>query len=209
MISYLKGFISHKSDKYIILDVYRVGYKINMTKKSLNNILDNDIVVVYNEDGPIEKLKKVYIEEIIKENEYTLYGFVDIEERDMFKLLMKVNGIGPNTTITILSNIDYNELRLAIYNNDIEKIKGVKGIGENSAQKIIMTLKSKIKLSDEEKSKVSIKSDNKFETDCINALLKLGYNITEAKKKIQVVLKENPLCNSIEEIVKLSFKKII
>ena len=142
MIAYLKGELVVKSEEYIIIEVQGIGYKVFMSKKSIDELQENRQVRVY-----------TYLK--VREDDISLFGFNTNEELRMFELLLSVSGIGAKSAITILSNISPSSFALAVISNDVNTLKKLPGIGIKSAQRVILELKDKLKTED---------SISKFET---------------------------------------------
>lgn len=167
MIAYLKGNLAIKSEEYIILEVQGIGYKIYMSKTSIDELKD-------------EKEVKVYTYLKVREDDISLFGFNTNEELHMFELLISVGGIGAKSAITILSNITPSKFALAVITNDVNTLKKLQGIGPKTAQRIILELKDKIKteeamdLSDNKEISEQIQQEENAE-ELIQALQVLGY----------------------------------
>ena len=132
MIAYLKGELVVKSEEYIIIEVQGIGYKVFMSKKSIDELQENRQVRVY-----------TYLK--VREDDISLFGFNTNEELHMFELLISVGGIGAKSAITILSNITPSRFALAVITNEVNTLKKLPGIGPKTAQRIILELKDKIK----------------------------------------------------------------
>lgn len=131
MISYIKGSVNLIDEGYIILECSGIGYKISMPASSLYKIVQGSEVCVY-----------TYMS--VKDDGISLFGFITAAEREMFELLLTVSGIGPKGALGILSSISADELKMAIAAEDSKLIAGAKGIGNKTAQKIVLELKGKI-----------------------------------------------------------------
>ena len=183
MIAYLKGNIMTKSEEYIILEVQGIGYKVYMSKKSIDEL---------DEEGQV----KVYTYLKLREDDISLFGFNSNEELHMFELLISVGGIGAKSAIAILSNITPSRFALAVITNDVNSLKKLPGIGAKTAQRIILELKDKIKTEEAIDTNV-----NKFEQDTIQkeedieeliqALQVLGYRRYEINKVLPKVKSES------------------
>ena len=132
MFAYLKGNIQFKSEEYVVMEVNGIGYKIFMSKKSIDELEEDREVKVY-----------TYLK--VREDDVSLFGFKTNEELHMFELLISVGGIGAKSAITILSNITPSRFALAVITNDVNSLKKLQGIGLKTAQRIILELKDKIK----------------------------------------------------------------
>ena len=182
MIAYLKGNLMTKSEEYIILEVQGIGYKVYMSKTSIDELDESNQVKVY-----------TYLK--IREDDISLFGFNTNEELHMFELLISVGGIGAKSAITILSNITPSRFALAVITNDVNSLKKLPGIGAKTAQRIILELKDKIKTEEAiDLDSNRIKQDNiKKEEDLeelIQALQVLGYRRYEINKVLPKVKSE-------------------
>ena len=183
MIAYLKGNLMTKSEEYIILEVQGIGYKVYMSKKSIDELAEEGQVKVY-----------TYLK--LREDDISLFGFSTNEELHMFELLISVGGIGAKSAITILSNVTPSRFALAVITNDVNSLKKLPGIGAKTAQRIILELKDKIKTEEAIDTNV-----NKFEQDTIQkeedieeliqALQVLGYRRYEINKVLPKVKSES------------------
>ena len=199
MISSLKGKLISAGRNEIILNVNGVGYSVFVSKKIMENLcpLNEDFSVITHLD--------------VKENSLMLYGFKDEKEREIFKLLITVNGISAKTAHKILSYAGFEDIvGLITHQSDFIKIK-IPGIGPKKLDLISMTLKDRVfKITEESiaSAKTSVGSSDVFakeqsRLDALNALMNLGYARNEAEKLIREVLKENPDKDlTTEELVK-------
>lgn len=193
MINYIKGEITDKSPTYVVLDVNGIGYFINI---SLNTF------------SKISELNKVhlYIHEIIREDAYELFGFTTIREREVFRHLISVSGIGANTARMILSSLSVEELEQVIIGGNVEALKSVKGIGLKTAQRVIIDLKDKIGKS-ENSTEIFAPRDNTIRVEALSALVMLGFSRNTSEKAIAKVLKTSGDC-AVEDIIKLALKQL-
>ncbi len=194
MIAYIKGKLEVKTKDYIIIDVNGIGYKIFMSDTSINEL----------DKG---KEVKIYTYMRVREDDISLYGFLNNEELVTFELLISVGGIGAKSAISILSNITPSKFALAVITNDINTLKKLPGIGAKTAQRIILELKDKMKTdnaieTEDTTIKTAIKLDNKA-NDAIEALCVLGYT----RKDVETVLgKIDTQTLTVEEIIKQCLK---
>ena len=194
MIAYIKGKLEVKTKDYIIIDVNGIGYKIFMSDTSINEL----------DKG---KEVKIYTYMRVREDDISLYGFLNNEELVTFELLISVGGIGAKSAISILSNITPSKFALAVITNDINTLKKLPGIGAKTAQRIILELKDKMKTdnaieTEDTTIKTAIKLDNKA-NDAIEALCVLGYT----RKDVETVLgKIDTQSLTVEEIIKQGLK---
>ncbi len=195
MISYIKGKLEIKAKDYIVVDVGGIGYKIFMSETAINEL----------EKG---KEVKVYTYMRVREDDISLYGFLNNEELVTFELLISVGGVGAKSAITILSNITPSKFALAVITNDVNTLKKLPGIGAKTAARIILELKDKMKTeqsieSDKnEEIKEAIVLDNKA-NDAVEALCVLGYT----KKDVEnVIAKIDTSKLTVEEIIRQGLK---
>lgn len=187
MIAYLRGSLELKSEEYIIIEVQGIGYKVYMSKKSIDSLPDEGTVRVY-----------TYLK--VREDDVSLFGFCTNEELHMFELLISVGGIGAKSAINILSSITPSRFALAVITNDVNSLKKLQGIGPKTAQRIILELKDKIKteeaISAREEQDSSM--DDEEKEDVIQALQVLGYRRYEINKVLAKV-KSSTLEDKIKE----------
>lgn len=166
MISYLSGKIILKKDKFIVLDVNGVGYKVFLSKKTFSKIP---------ETGGLE----VFCFLDVKETSLNLYGFLDAEELEFFKVLDSIRGVGPKAALEISSLGSLEKIKQRILSHDEKIFEGISGIGRKKSMTIILELSGKIKNLSEEKS---LKADNSED-----ALVNLGFSRQKAKEALKKV----------------------
>jgi Holliday junction DNA helicase RuvA len=164
MIGSIKGKITLKKDKFLIVEASGVGYKINIFPDKLSKNIDDDI--------------SLWIHTHIREDAFDLYGFFDYKELEFFEMLINVSGIGPKGALTILGIASIETLKRAVSTGDISYLTKISGIGKKTAEKIIIELRDKI---GEEKSDISLKG----ELDVLEALKSLGYSQNEAREALK------------------------
>lgn len=193
MYDYIKGTVSELTPTEIVLENAGIGYKILISLHSFENLR-----------GQTDA--KIYIYHLIREDEETLYGFFDKEERRIFTLLISVSGIGPNTARMMLSSLSPDEISKAIIGGDVNKIKSIKGIGLKTAQRAIIELKDKIsKGSADIDLSLSSASSNTYKGEAASALILLGFNKNAVEKVLDNILSKEPSL-SLEEIIKKALK---
>jgi len=195
MITFLKGNIVELSPTHAIIDCGGIGYYLNISLHTFSKF---------------EHLKSsmchFYTYLAIKEDSHTLYGFFDKEERQCFTLLLSVSGVGASTARMILSSLNPENLQQVITSEDVNTLKGIKGIGLKSAQRIIIDLKDKISFNVSSKSDLQVGSKNVKQAS-IYALDKLGFSIKKTNVIIDQIIRENPN-SSVEEVIKLALKNL-
>ena len=195
MISYIKGKLEIKSKDYIVVDVGGIGYKIFMSETAINE-LEKETEV------------KVFTYMRVREDDISLYGFLNNEELVTFELLISVGGVGAKSAISILSNITPSKFALAVITNDVNTLKKLPGIGAKTAARIILELKDKMKTEQSieenknEEIKEAIVLDNKA-NDAVEALCVLGYTRKDVEKVLSNI-DTNKL--TVEEIIKQGLK---
>ena len=177
MYEYISGKISELTPTYAVVEANSVGYMVHITLNSYSAL-----------EGKADA--KLYIEEIIREDAFILYGFSDTAERVLFRQLMSVSGVGANTASVILSSFSVPELQTVIANGDVNSIKKVKGIGLKTAQRLIIDLKDKVVPSTDTLQFASSRSEDRNEA--ITALSMLGYTAADSAALIDKVLAAQP-----------------
>lgn len=145
-------------------------------------------------------------EEIIREDTHTIFGFATKEEREMFRLLISVSGIGPNTARMMLSSLTTPDIRRAIQTDNVNVLKSVKGVGIKTAQRVIIDLRDKI-VKTEDVGGILPVPGNTSKDEALSALVMLGFGRIESVKVLDLILREHP-SNGAEELVKLALKKL-
>lgn len=194
MLAYIKGSLEIKNNDYVVIDVGGLGYKVNMSKKALNNV------------GNIGDIIKVYTYYRVREDDISIFGFNTNEELRMFELLLSVSGVGAKVALTILSNIEITEFALAVITDDVNKIVKIPGIGKKSAQRIILELKDKLKAQElaeaeeqGETKEYKQEENNEAQEEAIAALQILGYTKKDIEKAFTKLANKNV---SVEELIK-------
>ena len=176
MFAYIKGTLEEKGNGYVIVEAGGIGYKIFMSNNSIGIL------------GESKQMVKVHTYYYVREDNVSLYGFTTKEELSMFELLLSVSGIGAKSAITMLSNIEPSEFALAVITNDIKKLTKIPGVGNKSAQRIVLELKDKLKADNElAKSEEIVSQIQKEDSldDATSALQILGYNRRDIEEAYQ------------------------
>lgn len=205
MIGYIKGKISVKTPTYIYVEASGVGYHLNISLNTYSQL-----------DGKSEALMYTHLQ--VREDDMSLYGFAEEEERLLFTQLISVSGIGCNIARVILSYMTVEEARRAIINEDEFSISKVKGIGPKTAKRVIIELKDKIiKTSGLEPIKVNSgssetpsnpSSQNNIREEAMAALMALGFPKAGLDKNINTAFTKNPDINSVEDLIKQVLKQM-
>lgn len=186
MISYLEGKIIFKTEKYAIIDVSGVGYKVFMSKDNAATLFDNEVVKVFT---------YLYMRE---SKALELYGFVSAKELSFFELLLEVHGVGPKSALSILGEASVDDLERAIASGDEKYLTRVGGIGKKKALKILLELKEKY-----EGLSLVMGESSASAADVLDVLKKLGYSDREAREALRQVPSD---VENIEEKVKAALK---
>lgn len=201
MYAYLKGTIEEITEDNLVLEVNQVGYNIKISARTVNAL------------GGIGSFVKIYTYTLVREDSFSLYGFLTKDDLEIFKRLITVNGIGPKGGLAILSVMSADELRFAILAGDAKAISKAPGVGAKTAERVILDLKDKISVEDALSPKESISAAALSGTDmgnqkneAVEALVALGYSASDALRAVkQVDVTEN---TGVEEILKAALKYI-
>ena len=195
MIDYIKGNLVEMTPTDMVLECYGIGYKILISLQTYEAL-----------NGKTDTL--AYIHHYIREDEELYYGFATKDERELFRLLIGVSGIGASTARMMLSSLTSDEIRNAILAEDINKIKSIKGIGLKSAQRLILELKDKVVKGGGKDSTTLFQTGNsEVAEEAVTALVMLGFTKANVTKAVSAILKESPTA-SLEEIIKLALKRL-
>ena len=193
MITHLKGKLVEKSPTNVVVEVDGIGYWVNISLTTFSQIPDNENI-------------KLYTHLQIKEDSHSLYGFYSKKEREIFRLLISVSGVGTSTARTMLSSLDPQQVVEAISSNNVSIVQSVKGIGSKTAQRLIIELRDKIlKIYDLDETYVN--SNNTTREEALSALEVLGINKKSSERLVDNIIKENQDI-SVEEIIKETLKNI-
>ncbi len=193
MITHLKGKLIEKNPTNVVIECSGVGYFLNISLHTFSKIGDEENIQLF-----------THLQ--IKEDSHTLFGFAEKSEREIFRLLLSVSGIGSSTARTMLSSLSPGHVRDAIANADVASIQAIKGIGAKTAQRVILDLRDKI-LKVYDIDEVSTDSNNTNKDEALSALEVLGFVRKHAEKAVDKVLIHDPSL-SVEDIIKLSLKNL-
>lgn len=193
MIAHLQGKLVEKSPTQVVIDCGGVGYHVNISLHTYSLLPTTDFI-------------KLFTHLQIKEDAHTLFGFMEKSEREIFKLLLSVSGIGANIARTMLSSLNPKQITNAIASGDVVTIQSIKGIGSKTAQRVILDLKEKIlKLYDLDE--VSVSQSNTNRDEALSALEVLGFVRKTSEKIVEKIIKEDP-DGSVESIIKKALKNL-
>jgi len=194
MIAFIEGEIAEINPAYVIINCNGVGYMLQISLNTFSAIQN-------------KKQVRLHSEFIVREDAQTLYGFITDDERTMFRHLISVNGVGPNTARMILSSMTVDELSLSIVSNDVAALQLVKGIGAKSAQRIVLDLKDKLEKQGVVAAENITPANNTIRQEALSALVMLGYNKIAAQKTLNQIIKNNPNASaSVEQLIKEALK---
>jgi Holliday junction DNA helicase RuvA len=190
MIAFIQGSIFSLDPSLVVVQCQGIGYQVKISLQTYSTLKDKKDVFLH-----------TYLQ--IKEDAHILYGFAEPEEKQMFEWLLGVTGIGGGTALTILSGLGTTELVDVIANQKLAVLKGIKGIGEKTAARILLELKDKVK--NTQSQQTSIHANSTVKNDTLSALIALGFKKQEVEKKIDDLLKLNPQC-TVEELIRQVLK---
>ena len=199
MIEYIKGELTELSPALATIEAAGVGYRLSISLNTFSAIQG-------------KKEVRLYVYEAIREDAYQLYGFYNKKEREMFELLISVSGVGTNTARMMLSSMSVSELCAAISTGNERVIKGIKGIGKMTAQRVIVDLRDKIValgIADEIPAGGMVQApvNNAVKDEAVSALTMLGFAPAPSQKVVVQILQEQPDL-PVEQVVKLALKQI-
>ncbi len=195
MFEYINGILSELNPAYAVIEAGGVGYKLEITLQTYTSVQRN-----------LNSVVKLYTEPIIKEDSHQLYGFAAKPERELFRALISVSGVGANTARMILSSLSPGEIQNAILNDDVSLLKSVKGIGLKTAQRLVLELKDKLSKLDLQVGDISgVRSPIK--DDALFALESLGFVRKAILKTVDKIVLQNPDI-SVEEVIKRALKEL-
>lgn len=191
MYEYIKGTINHLTPASVVIETGGVGYYFHISLHSYSQLFQ-------------QKEAKVYAHLAVREDAHVLYGFASPSEREVFRLLISVSGVGPNTARMMLSSLPPDEVKRAIAQEDLNTLKTIKGIGIKSAQRIIIDLKDKIELQTEDQQMIS-PVYNTLKNEALSALEVLGFVRKNAEKAIDKLIVAEPQL-TVEALIKKALK---
>lgn len=196
MYDYIEGKIAETTPTYAVIEAGGIGYYLQISLKTYTDLEHHDTA-------------RVYTHFAVREDAQILYGFSTREEREIFRLLISVSGVGGNTARMILSTYEPAELSRIISTENAGMLKSVKGLGLKTAQKIILELKDKTAVfaSTLQADTASSAANQEVYAEAVAALGMLGFNKSASEKAVQSILKDNPTI-SVEETIRLSLKRL-
>ncbi|NNC95881.1 MAG: Holliday junction branch migration protein RuvA [Chitinophagales bacterium] len=200
MLSYIKGNITFKSPAFVILELGGIGYEVQISLHTYSQIQSKENCKLFTYMNVKSEGQSV--------SAFELYGFADSGEREVFKHLISVSGIGANTARMMLSSMSPSDVRQAIVDENVAVIQSIKGIGPKTAKRLILELKEKL-FKTQTSEIISSSSHNTTKDEALSALVSLGINKSKAEKAVFSALKtktSEPM--SVEALIKESLKNI-
>ncbi|VFB16316.1 Holliday junction ATP-dependent DNA helicase RuvA [Urinicoccus massiliensis] len=181
MIDYIKGSIYQITNDAVVIDKGGIGIKILMPSTSLKKLSEGQETTIYTDL-------------VVREDDISLYGFIDLHERQMYQLLITVSGIGPKVAMNILGGMNSSLLQKSILLEDLSILTQAPGVGKKTAQRIVVELKDKLsKMDSFVPSDVEVQQIHSLDNPALEALIQLGYQEKEANKMLQGIDKDQPI----------------
>ena len=191
MIDYISGRIAELTPAFVIVDNGGIGYFASISLSTYTRL-----------EGRADC--RLLVHEVIREDSHQLFGFSDKDERDMFRLLITVSGVGANTARMMLSSLTHDELEKAILGSDVNTLKGIKGIGLKTAQRIIVDLKDKIG-KHTGTGEIFAFTDNTRREEALSALVMLGFGKSAVLKALDGIIRQEKNL-TVEDLIKRALK---
>lgn len=193
MYEFIRGIFIERNPAHLVIEAGGVGYFVNISLNTYSKINN-------------QKEGLLYLHQAIREDAHVLYGFADKSERDLFRNLISVNGVGASTAIMMLSSLSPDEIAAAVTTENVAVLKAVKGIGIKTAQRIIIDLKDKLgKLY--ETDQIFSLPNNTILNESLSALVMLGFVKRDAEKVVSKILQEQPQ-TTVEGVIKQALKRL-
>jgi Holliday junction DNA helicase RuvA len=193
MYEFIRGAVADLNPASIVVDAGGIGYFINISLNTYSKVSGKQEV-------------NLLIHQVVREDAHVLYGFAERRERDLFRNLISVSGVGASTAIMMLSSLDPDEIAAAVTTGNVDVLKAVKGIGAKTAQRIIIDLKDKLGKMPES-SQILISPDNTLRNEALSALVMLGFAKKDADKAVSKIIKDNPEA-TVERVIKTALKRL-
>ncbi|MCB0379876.1 MAG: Holliday junction branch migration protein RuvA [Flavobacteriales bacterium] len=194
MIAQIKGKLIEKTPTYVVIDCGGVGYQLHISLNTFSKIGNDESCLLFTHF-------------VVREDAHLLYGFKEKSERELFRQLISVSGVGSSTAMMILSSLSPDETKAAIISGNVNVLKSVKGIGLKSAERIIIDLRDKIGKSSDGNEIFSASSNNTIKEEALSALVMLGFSKMPAEKALTKIMAETPSL-TVEELIKRTLKSL-
>jgi Holliday junction DNA helicase RuvA len=195
MIYHVEGKLVEKTPTYVVIDVGGVGYVMQISLNTFSKIGDATTCKLYTE--------QLYV----RDDMPRFFGFADITERNIFRQLISVSGVGGTSALLMLSSLSATEIQQAISTGNVALIKSVKGIGEKTAQRIIVDLKGKLG-KEELAPEFFVSSNNTLKEEALSALVMLGFNKAAAEKVLEKIIRTEGTGQTVEQLIKSALKNL-
>jgi Holliday junction DNA helicase RuvA len=192
MYEYIQGKITGLTPANAVIEAGSVGYFIHISLNTYSLVSGKDEA-------------KLFLHQVVRDDAHLLYGFFELEERELFRLLISVNGIGSNTALMMLSSLTPDEIRTAILQENVNLLKSIKGIGAKTAQRVIIDLKDKIGKGPASDQILISQTDNTISNEALSALVMLGFAKKSVEKELEKIFKADPNL-TVEETIKRALK---
>jgi len=193
MYDYIRGIIIERNPAHIVIEAGGIGYFVNISLNTYSK---------FNQ----KKEGLIYLHQVIRDDAHVFYGFAEKSERDLFRNLISVNGVGSNTAIMMLSSLNPDEIAIAVTTENVAVLKAVKGIGIKTAQRIIIDLKDKLGKF-YETDQIFHSPNNTILNESLSALVMLGFVKRDAEKVVSRILQEQPQ-TTVEGVIKQALKRL-
>jgi Holliday junction DNA helicase RuvA len=193
MYEFIRGAVADLNPASVVVDAGGIGYFINISLNTYSKINGKQEV-------------NLLIHQVVREDAHVLYGFAEKQERDLFRNLISVSGVGASTAIMMLSSLNPDEISAAVATGNVDVLKAVKGIGAKTAQRIIIDLKDKLGKMPES-GQILISPDNTLRNEALSALVMLGFAKKDADKAVSKIIKDDPEA-TVERVIKTALKRL-
>ena len=194
MYEYISGTIAGLTPANAVIEAGSIGYFLHISLNTYSAI-----------NG--QQSAKLFLHQVVREDALLLYGFADQDERELFRLLISVSGIGSSTALMMLSSLTADEIRKAILEENVNLLKGVKGIGAKTAQRVIIDLKDKIGKLPVSDQILMPGIDNTIRNEALSALVMLGFARKNVEKELDKIIQSNP-GTKVEQLIKTALKSL-
>lgn len=192
MIAHLSGELASTGDRWVVIDIGGVGYRVQVTEPTMQDLVATEGRVM------------VHTYMVVRDDDIQLYGFSHPRERELFTILIGVTGIGPQTAMNILSRISFEDFAIAILNDDEKVLTRIPGIGPKSAKRLILELKDKMK-----KCAATLPGGRSRAEACdaVSALVSLGFSEREAEEAVNAVIADLP-APTVQDLIRASLARL-
>lgn len=193
MYEFIRGSVANLSPASVVIDAGGIGYFVNISLNTYSKISG-------------KKEINLLIHQVVREDAHVLYGFAEKRERDLFRYLISVSGVGASTAVMMLSSLNPDEITVAVSTGNADVLKAVKGIGAKTAQRIIIDLKDKL-VKIPESGQILISPDNTLRNEALSALIMLGFAKKDADKTVSKIIQDDPEA-TVERVIKTALKRL-